>query len=299
MIVPTQTCVASASSVVRAGGRPVFADIRRDTLCLDLQDVRRKITADTAGVMAVHMFGLVAPDLGELQALCRERGLFLLEDAAHAHGASLRGAMAGSLGDAACFSFYATKPLTTGEGGMVTTGSRDLYEKLLQHRNYGRSLHGPLFELASNNFRLAEIPAILGKHQLAELPAMVAHRNRIAAIYRQRLQDEPRLELLGEFPEAHSGCLRFPAYLCPSVDRKAFQQRMQERHAIRVTWMYDPLCHLQPLFRPSHRHRPGDFPVAEKAIAQLINLPTHMGVEETDAVRVAAAVREELEHGNT
>ena len=117
VILPAQTFIASANAIKRAGGIPVFADIDKDTNCLDYDAVKKCINNKTAGIMFVHMFGLLSPIILKIKKLCSEMGIFLIEDAAHAHGASLNGLMAGSIGDVGCFSFFATKVVTTGEGG--------------------------------------------------------------------------------------------------------------------------------------------------------------------------------------
>ena len=296
VIVPTQTFIASASSIVRAGGKPVFVDIDHDTLFIDPDDVRKKITNKTVGIMPVHMFGLVPPQLmNELHNIAKTNNLFLIEDAAHAHGASANGKMAGNLGDVGCFSFYATKVITTGEGGVITTNKKDIYEKVLQLRNHGRSLTNQLFDYPGNNFRLAEIPAVLGKYQLLSIDNIVKHRNIIADIYKNELAEMKEVELLKtDFPESSNAYWRFPLYLDKKINRLEFQRKMWEKGKIRITWMYEPLCHLQPVYMKSHKHKKGDFHVAENAIEKLINLPTHCGISKSDANRIMKAFKENI-----
>lgn len=292
VIVPTQTFIASANAVVRAGGTPVFADIERDTLCLDPAEVERLIGPATRGVMFVHMFGLVPPSLRRVEQLCRERGLFLIEDAAHAHGASLDGRFAGQFGDAGCFSFFATKVVTTGEGGAVTTSRADVHAAVVSLRNHGRQAGTTLYDLPGNNFRLMEIQSLLGVHQLAHLEQILDHRARIAAVYRSGLRGVAGIESLPEFPGTRHAYWRYPAYLAPGVGRAAFQQRLWDGHRIRITWMYEPPCHLQPVSQA--RGAQPMLPVAEWCIERLVNLPTHMGVSVADAARVVDAIASEL-----
>ena len=292
VIVPTQTFIASANAIVRAGGTPVFADIEKDTLCLDPADVEWRIGPLTCGVMFVHMFGLVPPSLLRIEQLCRDRGLFLMEDAAHAHGASLGGRRAGQFGDAGCFSFFATKIVTTGEGGAVTTGREDLYATVVKLRNHGRQAGTALFDLPGNNFRLTEIQSLLGWHQLARLEEILEHRTRIAAIYRAGLRGIAGIESLPEYPDVRHAYWRYPAYLAEGIERLRFQQGMWERHRIRITWMYSPVCHLQPVSQGCGPQPP--LRVAEWCIDHLVNLPTHMGVSEFDAARVVDAIGAEL-----
>ena len=128
VIVPTNSFVASANAVIFAGGKPVLADIKKETLCIDPNEIRKKISANTKGVMVVHLAGLIPPEMKEIQEICKENNLFLIEDAAHAPGASIDNKKAGNLGDVGCFSFFPTKPMTTGEGGIITTNDVKLAE---------------------------------------------------------------------------------------------------------------------------------------------------------------------------
>jgi len=217
-----------------------------------------------------------------------------MEDAAHAHGASLSGMMAGNLGDAACFSFYATKIITTGEGGMVTTNRKDIYEKVLKARNHGRSLNEPVYEMVSNNYRMGELPAILGRHQLEDLPENIKRRNDICRQYRRRLNGMAGLTLLPEFDNTVHAYWRFPLYLDDGIDRLSLQKAMQEKHGVRVTWMYEPVCHLQPAFSARYGYKKGDFPVAERCMERLICLPVHGGLSDDDVIRVCEGLKAEI-----
>ena len=137
VLLPTQTFIATANSIVRAGGKPIFCDIDRNTGCLDPNEVIKKITKKTAGIIFVPMFGVLPSSILKIKKICKRKKLFLMEDAAHAHGASIKKNKAGSIGDISVFSFYATKILTTGEGGMIVTNNKKLYEKSLMLRNHG------------------------------------------------------------------------------------------------------------------------------------------------------------------
>ena len=128
VIVPSQTFIATASAVIRRGARPVFAEINNYFL-LDFEDMKSKITGNTKAVIWVHFAGLLDENLLEIKSWLKERGIILIEDAAHAHGASLENKKAGSIGDAAAFSFYPTKNMTTGEGGMITTDDKLIAQK--------------------------------------------------------------------------------------------------------------------------------------------------------------------------
>ncbi len=291
VIVPTNTFVATPASVIQAGGDVIFADIEEDTLCLDPEDVAKRLTPDTVAIVIVHMFGMVSAGIEKLQKICQERDIFLIEDAAHAHGASYKGVCAGMLGAAAAFSFFGTKILTTGEGGVVTTNNQALYRSLLKLRNHGRILGDEEFDMVSNNYRLSEIPAILGCHQVDFLGENVSHRRKVADRYCAGLQENKQLRLLVPPSETRHSYWRFPIYVNESIDRNQFQKIISEKYKIRLTWMYDPLCHLQPIYKDMYKTRLGDFPVAEKCMARLICLPCHMGVSLQDVDDICYAVR--------
>jgi perosamine synthetase len=287
VIVPTETFVATPNSVVRAGGVPVFSDISDKHLGLTVDTIKARVSTRTRGVIYVPMFGLMSGDLEEVQRFCDQKNLFLIIDAAHAHGAIFNSKPVGSFGIASCFSYYATKILTTGEGGAITTSDELLYEKVKSLRDHGRASDGTTFNHAGNNFRLAEIPALLGCHQHRRLAENVAHRRTVASIYRKILGDSRRLNLVDPAPHQGHAYWRYALLLDPSLDRGAIQKELKERFGVRVTWMYEPLCHLQPVYATGSH---GSLKTAEQICSRLINLPTHMGIQEEDAEFIAHAL---------
>ena len=287
VILPAQTFIASANAIKRAGGIPVFADIDKDTNCLDYDAVKKCINNKTAGIMFVHMFGLLSPIILKIKKLCSEKGIFLIEDAAHAHGASLNGLMAGSIGDVGCFSFFATKLVTTGEGGAITTNRKDIFEVVKSLHNHGRALDGNLFDLAGNNFRLPEISCVLGFHQLKRLKEILSHRRKISKIYFNGLDKFQYITPLISTGDSSHSYWRFPAHLDEKINRDEFQNIMMDRFKVRITWMYEPLCHQQPV---SKGQNITSLPNSEWSIKRLINLPTHMNISESDAYHVIRSI---------
>lgn len=288
VIVPTQTFVATPNSVVRAGGTPVFVDVSAENMAIDVDALRAAFTARTRAVILVHMFGIVGRQISDIQQLCHEKGVLLLEDAAHAHGASYDGRAAGALGIAACFSYYATKILCTGEGGAVTTDDAGIAERVRSLRDHGRSATGDVFERAGNNFRLSEIPALLGVLQHRRLAEIVAHRRGVAGIYREVLGDACGIELIDPEPRDGHVYWRYPLLLDPRVDRAELQSRMASEVGCRITWMYHPLCHQQPYY--ARQGNQPSLPVAEGMIGRLVNLPTHHEVSLEAAASIAAGL---------
>jgi dTDP-4-amino-4,6-dideoxygalactose transaminase len=174
VLCPSNTFMATPYSVIKAGGKVEFVDCNKDDLCLSLEDLRRKIEQyKPAAVWVVHIGGHIAFQIEEISRLCKEKGIILLEDCAHAHGALWNGRKAGVWGDAGIYSFYATKTVTTGEGGMLVTGKTDLIEYAKKYRNYGKFD----YVVEGLNYRINEFSAAIGAVQTDRLDEIVAWKN--------------------------------------------------------------------------------------------------------------------------
>jgi perosamine synthetase len=193
VVVPSNTFAATPLAVLAAGGTPVFGDCRRDDLCLSLDEVQRLVDAhDPAAVFLVHIGGHIAFDAPAIAELCRERGIALLEDCAHAHGAVWDGRRPGTFGDAGIYSLYATKTISTGEGGVLVSRHDELLDYARSYRNYAKPDHGH----AGLNFRMSEFTAALGLVQIERLDEIVAWKNDIA-----RSELDPRYPARLELPD--------------------------------------------------------------------------------------------------
>jgi dTDP-4-amino-4,6-dideoxygalactose transaminase len=294
VILPSETFVASANSVIVAGGTPVFAEIHPDTYCLDIEDVERRITGRTAAVMLVHMAGLVAPNIGQFRELCGQHGIDLVEDAAHAHGASHAGKRAGGFGRAGCFSFYPTKVITTAEGGMITTDDDALARTARSLRNHGANPDGPDYNLVSTNMRMAEPLAAIGLVQLGRLEEFVERRNAVAARYTSGLREIDGIHPLPVSGGVHSYWNYLAVLEDEHISRAALAQCLQERYGVEIAWPYDPPCHLQPVFRRVLGTRPGDLPRSEALLRRHIALPMHSGLTTEDAEYVLESLQAAL-----
>lgn len=291
VVVPTNTFASVVKAVIYAGGTPVLADMDAETFGLDFEDAAGRITPRTAGVIAVHIGGLIDPRFERLRRLCRERGLFLVEDASHAHGASVEGRKAGSLADAACFSFYPTKVMTTGTGGMITTDDARLAEfaRSLRHHGQGAGLED-IVNLG-NDWCMDELSAALGVYQLKRLEQNIAHRRRLVEWYRRELAGDDWLTI-PEYPASvRHVYYKIPVLLAPGVDKDCLRRILRDEHRIDIGSLYDPPCHLQPVFRKHLGCREGMFPRAEETLRRQTCLPTHALVGEEDVRAVAAALR--------
>jgi dTDP-4-amino-4,6-dideoxygalactose transaminase len=177
VLCPSNTFMATPLAAVHLGAEVAFVDCERDDLCLSLTDLERKIAEHRPkAVIVVHIGGHIAFRIEEIAELCRSEGVFLLEDCAHAHGATFRGRRAGTWGDAGAYSFYATKTISTGEGGMLVSDDDALLEHARRYRNYGKPQH----ETAGVNFRMSEFTAALGIVQAERLDEIVGWKNDVA-----------------------------------------------------------------------------------------------------------------------
>jgi dTDP-4-amino-4,6-dideoxygalactose transaminase len=176
VVVPANTFMATPLAVTRAGAKPVFADCNREDLCLSLSDLKTKITARTKAVVVVHIGGHLAFEIEDLAAYLAAREIPLIEDCAHAHGATLHGQAAGTYGLGGAYSFYATKTLPTGEGGMVVSTRPAITEFVRKWRNYGK----PDYLVNGFNARMNETTAALGLVQLERLPLILAWKRNLS-----------------------------------------------------------------------------------------------------------------------
>ena len=180
VLCPSNTFMATPLSVIRAGGNVEFVDCNRDDLCISYEDLKVKIEQfKPAAVWVVHIGGHIAFQIEEIVKLCKEKGVILLEDCAHAHGASWNGKKPGTWGDAGIYSFYATKTISTGEGGMLVTKNKDLIEFARQYRNYGKFD----YKVEGFNYRMNEFTAAIGCVQVDRLNEIIGWKNEFAKKY--------------------------------------------------------------------------------------------------------------------
>ena len=204
VILPSFTIVSCAQAVTKHGGLPVLVDCDPDTWCLDIEHVAARVTPRTRAIMVVHMYGHPV-DMDPLRELADRHGLVLIEDAAEAHGAEYKGRRCGGLGDISCFSFYANKIITTGEGGMLLTDRDDWATHARSYRNLCfRSERRFYHEELGENYRMTNLQAALGVAQLDRIGQIVARKRAMAAAYTERLQSCTALQLPTEREWARS-----------------------------------------------------------------------------------------------
>ncbi|WP_245549635.1 DegT/DnrJ/EryC1/StrS family aminotransferase [Natronococcus occultus] len=297
VIVPIQTFAANASSVLTAGYELRFADIEPADHNISLESVADKISDDTAAVVAVHFAGNVCERTAELRELCEAHDAVLIEDCSHAHGATIDGRPAGSIGHLACFSFYATKVLTTGEGGMVLTDDDTLARRVAAIRNRGLdpASDDARFTFLGSNYRLSEFAAVLGRSQLEHVDEFVVHRNELARSYDDRLAEltaDGLARPIAPPSNVRSSYWRYPVALASGLDRERIRDRLAA-DGITIDWAYDPPLHRQP-FVTDRYDTDGVAPEGTAAMGRHICLPIHRDLSPEDAAYVGDRVVETI-----
>lgn len=295
VIVPTNTFVACANAAVAAGANVKFCDMNAADYGIDVDDALARVTPNTAAILVVHISGFISPDIERLRAACRARGVALIEDCAHAHGATWQGREAGSLGDAGCFSLYPTKVLTCAVGGVLTTNDDELaaFARSLRHHGQGASLEEIVH--AGNDWMLDEVRAVIAAEQLRRLDDFLAVRRRVARRYDELLAGDARItppKLHGSLAAAY---YKYPVTLPEGVDAREIRKRMYEVDRIEVGSLYYPPCHLMPVFRNALGTGPGQHPKAEALLSRQVCLPMHARVSDAQAERSVAALRRALD----
>jgi len=291
VIVPSFTFVATAETVLLAGGKPVFVDIKPDTHNIDPEAVEKAITGKTRAIMPVDLFGLPA-DIKPIKKTAKEHNLTVIEDAAQAHGAEHDGKPCGSLAHLACWSFYASKNMTTGEGGMITTNIDEYAEKLPYMRSHGEK-EDYVSSIIGGNFRMPEIEAAIGNEQLSKLPGFLKLRRKNAERLAELLEDVESLQLPTE-PRGgkHSWYLFTVRLKAGSKGRRDKVVEELRKLGIGAAVYYRVPIHLMPLYR---EFGPYNLPITERAADQVFSLPVHPAVTSEQIDYIATSTRKLLE----
>ncbi len=292
IILPTNNFIGVVSAVLEEGAIPILADMNEETFCADTDDVLARITANTAAIILVHIAGLIHPDIDRIRSVCASKGILLIEDASHAHGAEIDGRKAGSLSDVGCFSFYPTKLMTTGTGGMLTTNNKLLadYARSVRHHGVGSSLDDVVN--LGNDWCMSEIHAVLGRSQLRRLEQNLEHRSRLIKQYRNGLKDVPWLSIPHYPSNLRHAYYKFPILLREGLERDRFRRMIFEDYRIENGAIYDPPCHLQPVLRDLMGFREGMYPRAESALKRQFCPPIHSALTAQQVDIVIAAIIE-------
>jgi len=294
------TFAATANAVVYCGGRPVFADIREDTLNIDVAEIRKKLSPRTKAIVPVDFTGHPA-DLDEITAIAKDRELIVIEDASHALGAEYKGQRIGALSDMTVLSFHPVKHITTGEGGMVLTNSKDYYEKLRVFRHHGiirnqRTLKNEgswYYDIPSPgyNLRLTDFQCALGISQLKKLDGFTRRRRQIAARYNEAFAEINEIMTPAELAHVKAVYHIYVIQLRTEglkVGRKEVFEALRAEN-IGVNVHYIPL-HLQPFYERQFGYKKGEYPKAERYYERAITLPIFPKMSDEDVEDVIKAV---------
>ncbi len=290
VLVPANTFFATAAAVVHAGGRPILMDTDPESFGSAPEEVERRITPNTVGMIIVHIGGIVSRRMKELQALATHKGIWMVEDAAHAHGASFADTAAGAFGIAGAFSFYPTKVMTSGEGGMIVTNDERIAEEARIYRDQGKaSFTQNAHTRLGYNWRLSEPHAIIGLRHLERLPAMTEARRRIAAIYDEGLKDLKKLSPLAVPEGGVSNYYKYIAVLAEKIDRKALKATLREQYGVSLAGeVYEEPIHKQPIFEC---YADDPLPTSEDVCARHLCLPAFSSMTDDQAYQVIDALK--------
>jgi dTDP-4-amino-4,6-dideoxygalactose transaminase len=274
VILPSFTFVATAEVIVFRGAKPVFVDIDPDTFTICAEKIEKAVTKKTAAVMPVDLYGLPA-DMKPIREIADKHGLKIVEDAAQAHGATYMGKPPGSFADAACWSFYGSKNMTTGEGGMITTNYDEIAGTARVMRSHGEK-EKYMSLMLGHNYHMPEIEAAIGCEQLKKLPKFVAKRRANAARLTKVLEKTKKLRLPLEPKGFKSGWYLYTVKLksAKAQKRNALVEKLRQEGIGAFVCYVNPI-HLMPYYRKFAKHR---LPVTEAVSKQVFSLPVHPGV---------------------
>jgi perosamine synthetase len=277
VILPSFTFVATAEAVVMAGGKPVFTDINPETYNISPAEIKKNITKKTKAIIPVDLYGLSA-DIKPISEIAAKHGLAIVEDAAQAHGATYNGKPAGVFADAACWSLYASKNMTTGEGGIITTDSDEMAETLRLIRTHGEKAKYASLMLGYN-YRMSEIQAAIGLVQLEKLPSFMAKRRENAKRLTRLLAKTDKLQLPEESKDRQHSWYLYTVRLKNATEneRNKIVEELRRKGIGTEVYYINPV-HLMPYYRKRFGRR--KLPETEKAAKQLFSLPIHPGVTE-------------------
>lgn len=290
VLVSASTNIATALAALHNRAVPVPVDSEPDTWNLDLDLIEGLITSRTRAIIPVHLYGHPV-DMDRLMEIARAHNLIVIEDCAESHGATVRGRMTGSFGDMACFSFYANKIITTGEGGMITTNDEALAERLRLLRNLAFTEPRFKHELAGFNFRMPAFVAALGLAQTRKIEKIIEEKRRMAAAYTERLAGLPGLQLPVERDWAKNVYWMYGVVVGPEygISRDALADALGER-GIQTRTFFCPM-NQQPVLQEMEGWREVPCPVADELWERGLYLPSSWNLDEATIDKVCEAIR--------
>jgi len=288
VIVPDLTFIATANAITYCGARPVFVDSHPEYWCIDPEKIEEKITPRTRAIIPVHLYGHPC-DMDTIMDIAKKYGLFVIEDAAEAHGAEYKGRKVGSFGDISCFSFYGNKIITTGEGGMCLTNNEKLAEKMRILRDHGMNPNKRYWhDVIGFNYRMTNIQAAVGVAQLKKLDKFIKKKRQIAMWYEEGLKELAEKEMITLHPEMKWAKCVYWMYSILIEDkfgmkRDELMKKIEEK-GIETRPFFYPIHEMPPYFNKER------FPVAEEVSKRGINLPSSLFLDYETATCVVSSL---------
>ncbi len=286
VIVPVQSFIADGTCVTNVNAKVIFAEVDENNFCINLDEIKSKTTKNTKAVILVYFGGYSPEDLKQIKSYCVKKNIKLIEDCAHSIGGSVHNLKLGSVGYSGCYSFFSTKTITTGEGGMLTTNDRYLYDFALSMRERGRDWRKKkeLYVHEGRNCRVPEISAILGLSQLSNLKKFIKHRNKIVDIYDRALLNNQYVKTLKKNKNSKYSIWKHVSIIKnQKISRIKLQKYLIKNYNIFINWAYDPPLHLQPFFIKKYKIKKGFLEKTENLMSKHFHLPLHPLINVKDA----------------
>lgn len=290
VILPSFTFVGAVNAVRLAGATPVFADIDKDSYCLRAENVEEAITRKTKAIIPTDLYGLPS-DMKAMMDLAKGKGITVIEDAAQAHGATYDGKKVGSVADMTCFSFYAAKNITTGEGGLITTNDDEYAQALRMIRSHGEQRPYWTVRLG-HNYHMTELAAAIGQAQLKKLPGFLERRRKNAEVATEKLEMSGKLILPREPDGRRHAWYVYTVRLrgVNAAKRNKIVDKLWNKNVEAAVYYSTPV-HTTPFYRDSNMARRGRLPETEKASRQVFSLPVHPRLAQEDIDYVSETLR--------
>lgn len=288
VIVPDLTFISTANAVNYTGAKVVLVDVEADTLCISPEAIKKAITPKTKAIIPVHLYGHPS-DMEAINEIAKEHNLFVIEDAAEAHGAEINGKRVGSMSKAAIFSFYGNKIMTSGEGGMITTDDEELYKKMAYLRDHGMSKERRYWHTEVGfNYRMTNLQAALGVAQLDRIDELLDKKREIYEWYKEGLKDVPSIKLNTQRDGYKNVfwmiCVEFDGY--DDTQRDEFMKKLKEKGIDSRPYFY-PISDM-PIYGQA------DTPITHQVYKKGINVPSYFDITKSDVDRVCKIIKEIL-----
>lgn len=283
ILVPSNTNYATAEAAIRASAHVTLYD---SDLYADFASIKQATSSKTGAIVIVHIGGYISPEIEEIRDYCHQRDIYLIEDASHAHGSKHKGTLAGSFGVASAFSMFATKVITTSEGGLITTNDESIWTSSKVYRDQGKDTEGIRNIVEGSSWRMSELHAALGLAQMANADSYIEHNNSIAHYYKRHINASDRLRIPLEKDSIYSG-YKFIVLLDSKDARDSLRNHLIADNIKPGKGVYDIPLHLQPTFSSLNL---GRYPKAEKFAETHLCLPLWKGLTQSKVNKVIKSV---------